>query len=252
MTTTTDDQQKIILLDGDIYLYESTTTTERAVDYGNDVWILSANLAEAKDNFQRMVGNIQEAVGTKDMIVCLSDSHNFRKDLTDTYKSQRKATRKPLIYPEMRKWVMETYSAVVYPRLEADDVLGILSTTPQATQTRIIVSTDKDMQTVPGWLYRDGEVRHVSLEEADRYWLTQTLTGDPTDGYKGCPGVGAVGAQKVLGSKADYGSVELAYMKAGLTKDDALLNARLARILRWSDWDHEKQEVKLWSPGNDQ
>ena len=37
-------------------------------------------------------------------------------------------------------------------------------------------------------------------------------------------------------------------MKKGMTKDDALLQARLARILRWSDWDHEKSIIKLWEP----
>jgi DNA polymerase-1 len=34
----------------------------------------------------------------------------------------------------------------------------------------------------------------------------------------------------------------------GLTADDALVQARLARIVRDSDWDSEKMEVKLWTP----
>jgi DNA polymerase-1 len=39
-----------------------------------------------------------------------------------------------------------------------------------------------------------------------------------------------------------------AYLKAGLTEEDALMNARMARILRAEDWDFENNEVKLWTP----
>ena len=37
-------------------------------------------------------------------------------------------------------------------------------------------------------------------------------------------------------------------MAAGFTKDDAIQQARLARILRWEDWDKDKGEVILWHP----
>lgn len=33
----------------------------------------------------------------------------------------------------------------------------------------------------------------------------------------------------------------------GMTKEDALLNARMARILRAEDYDFKKKEVKLWN-----
>jgi DNA polymerase-1 len=38
------------------------------------------------------------------------------------------------------------------------------------------------------------------------------------------------------------------YAKAGLTEADALRQARLARILRWTDWDNKKKEPILWTP----
>ena len=195
-----------------------------------------------------MVDQVKENLKTSRTLLCISSDGNFRKDLDASYKSQRKATRKPLIFPQLKQWVRDTFTCVTYPNLEADDVLGILATEPNIDEQRIIVSTDKDLQTIPGWLWRQGELKHITPEEAHYYWLQQTLTGDPTDGYKGCPGVGAVGAAKVLGLKPDYGAVELAFMKAGLTKADCLLQARFARILHWDDWDQEKQEIKLWTP----
>ena len=33
-----------------------------------------------------------------------------------------------------------------------------------------------------------------------------------------------------------------------MTEDDALVNARLARILTTDDYDHEKREPILWKP----
>ncbi len=78
--------------------------------------------------------------------------------------------------------------------------MGILSTHPTKIQgKKIIVSEDKDMRTIPGWLYNPGpnkdiEPKYINEFEADRYHLYQTITGDSTDGYKGCPGAGPIRA----------------------------------------------------------
>jgi DNA polymerase-1 len=104
------------------------------------------------------------------------------------------------------------------------------------------------MQTIPGKLYRQGELLDISLEDANRYHMMQTLTGDATDGYPGCPGVGPKTAEKLLAGPEDtwWGSVLQAYQKAGCTDDDALMNARMAYILRDENW--QNGEVKLWNP----
>jgi DNA polymerase-1 len=131
-----------------------------------------------------------------------------------------------------------------------------------AKTQRIIISQDKDMQTIPAQVWRKGDLVHVSEDEADTYHMFQTLTGDITDGYKGCPGVGKVKAEKLLTVTDKHGPIDPetthvqwmweqvvgAYVKAGLTEEDALRQARLARILRWSDWDNEKKQPILWSP----
>ena len=80
--------------------------------------------------------------------------------------------------------------------------------------------------------------------------MLQTLTGDPVDGYKGCPGAGPAKAAKVL-SKAGsmWENVKREYVKAGLTEDHAILQARLARILRFEDWDSANKQPILWTPG---
>ena len=91
--------------------------------------------------------------------------------------------------------------------------------------------------------------------------MVQTLTGDQTDGYKGCPAVGSVTAAKILQKAIDEGTpwaneedlmrlywkhVVMAYIKAGLNEEVAIQQARLARILRHGEYENGK--VQLWNP----
>lgn len=236
-----------LLLDGDELLYKSTTVSEYEADYGNGVRVLSTNVEQARDAFQSMLTAITDELDHSDFVIVLSGDNTFRYELWPDYKPSR--PRKPLGYFEMRDWVRETYPKVIsHDCLEADDYMGILATMPNSVP-RIIVSQDKDMQTIPGELYRQGELRTITEDEADRFWMFQTLTGDTTDGYKGCPGVGKVKAEAILAKPgAMWVNVLGAYLKAGLTEADALLNARLARILRFSDWDSAAKRPRLWTP----
>lgn len=194
---------------------------------------------------------VRELEATEDdLIMVLSGSKNFRYQLDPSYKSNRKGTRKPLGYNALVEWLKETYQERVVSNtlLEADDYLGILATKPDAPES-IIVSDDKDLQTIPGKLYRLGSLSTIDDNQAERYWMLQTLMGDPADGYKGCPGVGPVKADKILAKPGSYWeNVKREYLKAGLSEDYAVLQARLARILRFADWDSTLKQPILWAP----
>lgn len=238
-----------LLIDGDLILYRCSSATEHAVQWDFENWVLHANIQESKDLVAAAIADLRTSIEADHVVVCLSDRENFRMSVASDYKSKRKDTRKPIVYPELRKWVEETYDVVTMPQLEADDVLGILATHPDAKEV-IVASEDKDLQTIPSQLWRQGELKTITLQEADRYWMQQTLTGDPTDGYKGCPGIGEKKAEAILGTNQPlmtmWNNVVAAYRKAGLTEDDALMNARLARILRHEDYNDGK--IQLWEP----
>ena len=239
----------LLLLDTDIFAYQATTSAETEVDMGGDIWSLTMDMQQAKDTFEAAVDGIKERLKTNDVLCCMSDhAGNFRKQVWPDYKSNRRKSRKPVGYVAFCDWVRDTYSTATRPMLEADDVMGIIATKPGNEGKVTIVSDDKDMKTIVGRLYRpmSGELLEITAEDADRYFLTQVLTGDTADGYKGVPGIGPKKAEAILGPRPHWGAVEQAYIDAGLTKDDAIQQARLARILRWSDW-HEG-EPKLWTP----
>ena len=89
------------------------------------------------------------------------------------------------------------------PTLEADDALGIY-----ATQNRgkcCICSPDKDMRQIPGRLFDMSEMMNVEEDEGAKWHLVQTLAGDQTDGYAGCPGIGVKRAITLFEEKGILG-----------------------------------------------
>lgn len=92
-------------------------------------------------------------------------------------------------------YIQNKYPVLVYPDLEADDLLSML----QCEET-FIFSNDKDLKQVPGWHYSilKSDLEYVTMEEAILNLATQLLTGDSVDNISGIPGVGAKSALKIL------------------------------------------------------
>lgn len=240
-----------LALDTDIMLYRAAAAAEKEYDLGDDIWSLWTDLKEAKEIFEVQIAKVTDRLGVHDYVCCLSDhKNNFRKVVDPTYKSNRKGTRKPVGFVALCDWVHENFRTFRKDRLEADDCLGILSTMPTNKGKCIVVSDDKDLKTIPGNLYRPtaDEELVISEQEADKHFLMQVLCGDPVDGYAGVPGIGPKKAEAILGTRPHWGAVEQAFLKAGMSRDDAIRQARLARILRWSDWHEEIEEIRLWTP----
>jgi DNA polymerase-1 len=155
-----------------------------------------------------------------------------------------------MCYAAVRAKLIDEWNVVTFDNLEADDVMGILATKPGPTH-RIIVARDKDMKTIPGKLWNGKDFMTITEQEADYWHMYQTLVGDTTDGYPGCKGVGPKKAETILDDSETinmWPAVLAAFEQRGFDEAFALTQARLARILRWSDWDSDKKEVKLWSP----
>ena len=116
----------------------------------------------------------------------------------------------------------------------------------------IIVSPDKDMRQIPGQLYNFDEVFTVSKEDGAKWHLIQSLAGDQTDGYGGVPGIGVKRAETLFNDKGySWKTVVEAFAERDLSEDDALTNARLAKILTVDDYDFKKNRPILWDPSPD-
>lgn len=246
-----------LLIDADIVAYKIASTSQEAFDWGDTGSSLVADKYAAIERCNKLLAEYCETLNSNRLVICLSDKANFRKELEPTYKANRKSVVKPVLLDYIKEYLEFEYPSFKRPRLEADDIMGILATSGDRflSGRKIIVSEDKDMQTVPCELFnprKDNKAHTISREHALRYLMTQTLTGDPTDGYIGCRGVGAKSpfVQALQTTEvADLWDVVLeAYESKGFSEDDALLQARLAHILWARSYNFKTKKVKLWKP----
>ena len=273
------------LIDADILVYQAALEAEHEHRWDDGMWTYHAFEDEGYASFKRLLDKIILETKATDFLLALSEpvaALNWRLKVLPTYKGNRKGTRRPLLRRHLNAWVMDTYKDKVYlrPALEGDDVLGILNTHPTLVKgDKLVVSLDKDFKTIPGKHYNQGKAEFFTIDQASAdYWhMHQTITGDTTDGYAGCPGAGPAVAdelltapylmvpyQHLMKSGPRKGSYEMRFKKEptddvwaavvslyaskGLGEQVALQQARVARICRACDYDFKTKEVKLWTP----
>lgn len=263
---------RTLLIDGDLFAFEASASVESGVEWEEGFQTLHADIEPAKAHFDSRVNKLQEDLDADRIVVALSEyTDPWRKRVMPSYKASRAGQRKPLCYMPLRKWIAETRESFAKPGLEGDDILGILATGKKIKGEKIVVSSDKDMLQIPGLHLKLNRMKPgpvadsvftVTEVQGDYMHMLQSLTGDPTDGYPGVPGIGPKKAEKILApcmgtpagfapvfdNAAAWRAVVAAYLKAGLTEADALMNAQVARIARASDWDFKKHILHLWTP----
>jgi len=241
-----------VLIDADITAYQVCSQAEIEWEWHDDIWTLHSDFNEVKVKFSEAIHAIIEATEAGNAVLAFTGRNNFRKSVLETYKGNRAGIRKPMHLGRLKEWAKERFEVHMIDGLEGDDILGIMATNSPKS---FIYSADKDMKTIPARLWSNDE-RFVydNVEEvADWWFMFQTLTGDTTDGYKGCPTVGPKKAADILGPVGNLTVDELwprvvrAYEAKDLTEADALQQARCARILRNTDFNHA-EGVTLWTP----
>ncbi len=238
-----------LLCDADFIVYKSCAAAETEIDFGNDVILVTSNFSDAYSATHRELTKIKNKFGTfSDIILFFSDSQNFRKKILPEYKGHRNR-KKPCGYKRVIEELKKEYKVIMKPTLEADDTMGIYATKYPGN---CIVSPDKDMKQIPGQLYNLDETFTVSPEDGAKWHLIQALAGDQTDGYAGVPGIGVKRAVSLFEEHGySWKTVVKAFKEKGLTEEDALVNARLARILTADDYDFQTKQPILWTPAPD-
>ena len=238
-----------ILCDADFIVYKACAAAESEVDFGDDVILVTSNFRDAYNATKRELNKLENKLGSfSSLILFFSDSVNFRKKILPDYKGHRNR-KKPCGYKRVINALRKEYKVIQKPGLEADDAMGIYAT---KFPGNIIASPDKDMKQIPGQLYNFEEVFTIEPNAGAAWHLIQSLAGDQTDGYGGVPGIGVKRAENLFKEKGyTWKTVVEAYKDKNLTEEDALVNARLARILTADDYDFDKKEPKLWSPSSD-
>jgi DNA polymerase-1 len=254
-----------LLIDGDVEAFKAASVSQEKIDWGDDNVTIDTDEKGAEDYLVSALDHYRDILKADRLVVCLTAPDNWRKKLWPEYKANRREKERPALLGHCRGFLSTHYETECWPRLEADDVMGILSST---IRDSVIVSVDKDMKTIPCRLYNpnkpDEGVVIVDDVMGHEWHMIQTLTGDSTDGYPGCPGIGPKKAGKIITEvfgRVDpirnysawrrelWDAIVDAYKTKGLDAEDALLNARLAYILRRpEEYNRETAKLRLWQP----
>lgn len=233
-----------LLIDADYIVYKGCAGAEDEIDWGDDVITVVSKFSDAMAFVSRDLSKIKNEFmwDTPEVVLFFSDSKNFRKKIYPEYKGHRNR-KKPCGYRRVISELSKQYEVIRIPELEADDAMGIYATKYPGN---IIVSPDKDMRQIPGMLYNMDETVTITPEEGEQWHYIQTLAGDQTDGYSGVPGIGIKRAAALFEEHGyNWKTVVQAFKDKGLTEEDALLNARLAKILTNKEYDGQVIE---WTP----
>ena len=243
-----------LLVDADMLLFTAVKLCEVEIELMPDVVTTHLPLREVSLLFDEMLDNKKKQSEADEEILCWTSPDNFRLEVDPTYKGNRRAPNhrlKPVGFKEARRRMESKYNSECWYRLEADDVLGILQTRDLGTDT-VIWSGDKDLNQIPGLhLDNDGTVKTINEPEADVFFYRQILIGDAVDGFGGCPSIGPKTAEKLIPLKdftpaSAWRTVVNNYKKKGLSEQQALVQARLARILRSTEYNYD--DIDLWTP----
>ena len=241
-----------LLIDADWLIYSSCCSCEQDIKWDDHLHTLHCDERDIHEMIDSRIDYYQTIADDKtDVVMCFTEYPTFRHQIFSDYKANRKNKRKPLALYAMVEQIKQRYESVSYTGLEGDDVLGLLATSKRYSNS-IVVSPDKDMKTVPCTLIASDDMELITKKKADRNWMLQALTGDTTDNFKGLIGCGPVTADKILGDAKTlpdmWDKVVKAYEKKKQSFTDALLTARLSRILREGDFNYKTKEVELWTP----
>jgi 5'-3' exonuclease len=239
----------LLLVDFDPTIYKASSASEDELEFSPEVTVVTGDFRRAKQIVEQEIRNLYSRFNTNRAIFFLTSSTNFRKEVDPTYKGNR-LKRKPAGYKKLKEWAKSQFHCVEQEGLEADDLIGI-EVTLGKHDNFVLCSPDKDMEQFPVRIWNGRQEFTQSPEKAVLKRWMQALTGDQTDGYQGCPGVGPVKAEKILSKVKDgkyYEAVRDAFIQAGYTEEDAIRNIRLATILTSDLWNPATKAPILFTP----
>jgi hypothetical protein len=164
--------------------------------------------------------------------------NNFRFKVANALSVGYKHNRRTELLPgalECLRMLVTEFGANIADGWEADDEVVFLKN--ESPDKYALAAVDKDvLGQCPGmhYDYKAAKLVHTSEVEANfmKYW--QAIVGDPTDGYKGVPRVGPVGAAKFINEDMTdeelWAGVVSAYKSKGINPDNALTTIRLSSM----------------------
>lgn len=263
--------QKLILIDGNAIMH-------RAFHALPPLTTPQGELINAVHGFISMLVKIIEDLEPTHLVVCFDRKEpTFRKKLSIDYQAHRPEMDTGLIpqFPKVRN-LLEAMKIPVYDKagFEADDLIGTIAQSAishelSAVNEVVIVTGDRDILQLVNQktkvylptkglsagelLDKPGVMRKLGVfpEQIIDY---KALVGDPSDNYKGVPGIGPKTAENLL---AKYNNLQSIYnnldslpsaisSKLLTGRESAQLSQTLAKIITDVDLNFDLTKSKKW------
>ena len=274
-------QDKIALIDADTVVFASCTMLEYVEDllprdmYTDEEWadLISQDGYVEEDNciyaiylddaMKHSIDKIQQILDntgcTSYELHFTSGRNNFRYDMVDNYKSNRKGGRAPQGMAKLKQMFVDAGMGTTHKKWEADDIVVALKR--DNPDKYVLCAVDKDvLYSLPGRHFNYYQSMKYNIEmkfievngdTALKHHYMQTLTGDPADGVIGIKGIGPKKAEKLLKDANTpsglWGIVIDTYLNNKRDEVDAILNMRLVNMQQLHIVDGE-YKVVLWKP----
>ena len=160
--------------------------------------------AQAQSTFDLALKAVMRDTNSAKGYVSVKGKGNFRHDLAEDYKGNRKNSK---VDPKIKERLDNLYQycwdtdCVPSDGCEADDIVSIWATeAEEAGDSWVIAHIDKDIDMIPGWHYNFNKNTLYEISEDEGHYLMckQLLTGDSSDNIKGLKGIGPKTAEKIL------------------------------------------------------
>lgn len=188
------EEQLHILVDADSVYFRTCMVTQKQHEVRKG---LSRQMRTLENACGLFVDNITQRIAVK-------GSGNFRHDIYDEYKGNRKRELEDNIKECLwyaHKHMCDEYGAIRCDGMEADDMVAIWAwECIREGLPYVVVHIDKDLDMIPGAHYNFVKDKHymVDFDQAHYNFMRQILTGDTADNIPGVKGIGPKKSEKLL------------------------------------------------------
>ena len=185
------------LIDADFFAYSIGFSMQEKVD---GQVVLKKDYRFWKSNLDKKIESILIDLNTLNYCLYLTGGNNFRLRYP-TYKAQRTA-EKPLLYKEIRGYMLEHHESHLSENWEADD--QVIIDYNLEPENSVMCHIDKDLDQACGLHYRwangkkQGELYGITEKQGLFNLYVQALEGDRVDNIMGVHGIGKKKAEKIL------------------------------------------------------
>lgn len=200
-------KEMILLIDADSLIFASCYRSKSDVNYeiypDNFYTNIKDSINKFDEQYMKIVNDLEQLYEVEKVVTFNGSKGNFRKQLTPTYKANRKKQELPPLLHPMHQYVKDNYDSKFCYGMETDDLVARYwkKISDQFGREEVmIVSIDKDYKQFPCLLYnyhyKHKVILDISESEALYNFYEQCIVGDTADNVNYFRGKGKKFAEK--------------------------------------------------------